>query len=115
MSVITGNFGISRFFVGKAELVNKLYHLVTAFPGGIFMDKNASLLEFETLTMVSEFCRILDKSNDYFLLSRFASTHERREYFLKKYEQISKKTDFILTEARVFLPLIKEIVCLKKR
>lgn len=75
--------------------------------------KNTVLLEFETLTHASEFCRILDKSNDYFLLSRFASSSARRKYFLDKYEEIKPKADLILKELwnlEVFKQ-IKEIVC----
>lgn len=77
--------------------------------------KNVSQLEFEILTYASEFCKILDKSNDYFLLSRFASTPARRAYFQKLYEESLLKSNLILEEAKGFLPLIKEIVCSKKK
>lgn len=75
---------------------------------------STSLLEFEILGMASEFYKILQDSNDYFLLSRFASTPKRREFFQKLYEENLQKSDLILKEAKEFMPLIKEIVCKTK-
>lgn len=70
-------------------------------------------LEYEILGYISEFIKILDDSNDYFLLSRFASTPAKRKYFLSKYEEIKPKADLILKElwdVEVFKQ-IREIVC----
>lgn len=76
--------------------------------------KNSASLEFEILTYASEFCKILQDSNDLFLLSRFASTPKRQEYFQKLYEENLSKSNLILKEAKEFMPLIKEIVCKTK-
>ncbi len=62
------------------------------------MNKSNAQLEFEILTVASEFCRILDKSNDYFLLSSLASSIARRRYFKELYEENLPKSSLILKE-----------------
>ena len=76
-----------------------------------------ALLEYELLGYISEFIKILDDSNDYFLLSRFASTPKRREYFLKLYEENLPKSDLILKElwTKDFFEAVKEVACLKQK
>lgn len=71
------------------------------------------MLEYEILGYISEFIKILEESNDYFILSRSASTPARRKYFLHKYEEIKPKADLILKElwdVEVFKE-IKDVVC----
>lgn len=79
--------------------------------------KSNASLELEILTHISELYQILDKSNDYFLLSRFASTPKRREFFQKLYEENLPKSDLILKELWniEFFKQIKEIVCSKRK
>lgn len=73
-----------------------------------------ALLEYELLGYAFEFVKILGDSSDYFLLSRFASTPKRCEFFKKLYEENLPKSDLILKEAKEFMPLIGEIVCKPK-
>lgn len=65
--------------------------------------------------MASEFCRILDKSNDYFFLSRFASTPARQSYFQELYEENLPKSELIVEAAKEFMLIVRDIICLKKK
>lgn len=75
--------------------------------------RNTSYLEFEMLTYITEFCKILDQSTDYFLLSRFASAPARRAFFQHLYEENLPKSDLIVSNALPIINLIKGL-CLPK-
>lgn len=80
-------------------------------------NKKFALLEFDILTYLSGFCQILDKSNDYFILSRLASTPKRREFFQKLYEENLPKSNLILKElwSIDIFKQIREVLCSKKK
>lgn len=68
-------------------------------------------LEYELLAYISEFIKIMDDSNDWFLLSRFANSPKRRELYLKKHEEVSEKAQLIVDEIGLpTLQALKELI-----
>jgi len=68
--------------------------------------KSSAYLKYEFFGHIYEINQILDQSTDYFLLSRFASTPKRREFFQKLHEENLPKSDLILAE---FMPILTQI------
>ena len=66
-------------------------------------------LEYELLTNIGEFIKILDQSNKLFILSRFTQNEKRRKYYLQLWEEIQPKANLIESEITKLFPLIKEI------
>lgn len=67
-------------------------------------------LRYSLLIYISEFIKILDDSNDWFILSRFSEDTKRRAFYEKIYEEKAAKADLILEEGVEILTLIKEFL-----